>query len=177
MVVEDDEGVRELVRADARGQRLRGADRRATPTRPRGCARARGVDLLLTDVVMPDVSGRELAERLGALAPDMRILFMSGYSDEAVVRHGELSDAAAFLEKPFTEKALARKVREVLDQPQRGCTASIALLHVGEVGRARRQELVGLVVGHRAVGEEGEERRAGVGDAGRARLGLRDRRA
>jgi FixJ family two-component response regulator len=45
----------------------------------------------------------------------MRILFMSGYSDEAVVRHGELSEAAAFLEKPFTEKALARKVREVLD--------------------------------------------------------------
>ena len=82
--------------------------------------RARGVDLLLTDVVMPDVSGSELAERLGALAPDMRILFMSGYSDAAVVRHGELSDAAAFLEKPFTEKALARKVREVLDQPQRG---------------------------------------------------------
>jgi CheY-like chemotaxis protein len=76
---------------------------------------ARGIDLLLTDVVMPDVNGSELAERLGALAPDMRILFMSGYSDEAVVRHGELSEAAAFLEKPFTEKALARKVREVLD--------------------------------------------------------------
>ena len=82
--------------------------------------RARGVDLLLTDVVMPDVSGSELAQRLGALAPDMRILFMSGYSDTAVVRQGEVSAAAAFLEKPFTEKALARKVREVLDQPQRG---------------------------------------------------------
>ena len=75
----------------------------------------RGIDLLLTDVVMPEVSGSELAQRLGALEPDMRILFMSGYSDEAVVRHGELSETAAFLEKPFTEKALARKVREVLD--------------------------------------------------------------
>ena len=76
---------------------------------------SRPIDLLLTDVVMPEVSGNELAERLGALAPDMRILFMSGYSDEAVVRHGELSAAAAFLEKPFTERALASKVREVLD--------------------------------------------------------------
>ena len=66
------------------------------------------------------MSGSELAQRLGALAPDMRILFMSGYSDTAVVRQGEVSAAAAFLEKPFTEKALARKVREVLDQPQRG---------------------------------------------------------
>ena len=49
------------------------------------------------------------------LAPGMRILFMSGYSDEAVQRHGEITAAAAFLEKPFTERALARKVREVLD--------------------------------------------------------------
>ena len=56
-----------------------------------------------------------LAERLGTLAPAMRILFMSGYSDEAVHRHGVLSDSAAFLEKPFTERALMGKVREVLD--------------------------------------------------------------
>ena len=101
---------------------------------------------------MPEVSGSELAERLGALAPDMRILFMSGYSDEAVVRHGELSEAAAFLEKPFTEKALARKVREVLDVLAAARLHGVhRLLHVGEVRRARRQELVRLVVGHRAV--------------------------
>jgi FixJ family two-component response regulator len=67
---------------------------------------------VITDVVMPDMSGRELADRL---PPGIAVLFMSGYSDEAVVRHGELSETAAFLEKPFTEKALARKVREVLD--------------------------------------------------------------
>ena len=73
------------------------------------------VDLLLTDVMMPEVNGRALAERLGEIAPGMRVLFMSGYSDEAVHRHGMLGDHAAFLEKPFTERALARKVREILD--------------------------------------------------------------
>jgi len=119
MVVEDDESVRELVRLmlETHGYEVlpvADADEAAQ------LCGARAIDLLLTDVVMPDVNGSELAERLRALAPDMRILFMSGYSDEAVVRHGELSETAAFLEKPFTEKALARKVREVLDQPQRG---------------------------------------------------------
>jgi two-component system cell cycle sensor histidine kinase/response regulator CckA len=114
MVVEDDPSVRELVRLmlEANGYEVltvEGADEAA-----RLCI-ARGIDLLLTDVVMPEVSGSALAKRLGALAPDMRILFMSGYSDEAVHRQGELSSSAAFLEKPFTERALARKVREVLD--------------------------------------------------------------
>ena len=80
----------------------------------RVCA-AGGIDLLLTDVVMPQVNGSVLAERLGELAPEMRILFMSGYSDEAVHRQGMLGPSAAFLEKPFTERTLARKVREVLD--------------------------------------------------------------
>jgi CheY-like chemotaxis protein len=74
-----------------------------------------GVDLLLTDVVMPDVNGRDLAERLAVISPSMRILFMSGYSDEAVYRHGVISPNAAFIEKPFTERTLAGKVREVLD--------------------------------------------------------------
>ncbi len=73
------------------------------------------IDVLLSDVVMPGLNGRALAERLGAIAPSMRILFMSGYSDEAVHRHGVLGESAAFLEKPFTERTLTRKVREVLD--------------------------------------------------------------
>jgi PAS domain S-box-containing protein len=116
MVVEDDEGVRDLVRVmlEANGYEVltvEDADEAA-----RVCSeRAGGVDLLLTDVMMPDVNGRVLAERLGALSPSMRILFMSGYSDEAVHRHGLLGDSAAFLEKPFTERTLAAKVREVLD--------------------------------------------------------------
>jgi CheY-like chemotaxis protein len=116
MVVEDDEGVRDLVRLmlEANGYEVltaHDADEAARVCTERPC----GVDLLLTDVMMPDVNGRVLAERLGALSPSMRILFMSGYSDEAVHRHGVLGDNAAFLEKPFTERTLARKVREVLD--------------------------------------------------------------
>ena len=152
MVVEDDDGVRELVRADARGQRLRGADRRATPTRRRACApSAARIDLLLTDVVMPEVNGRELAERLGALAPEMRILFMSGYSDEAVVRHGDArAEAAAFLEKPFTERdaraqgargARPRRLRngaqQLLTSRRRRALRSFSRNH-GDQGRPRR---------------------------------------
>jgi two-component system, cell cycle sensor histidine kinase and response regulator CckA len=74
-----------------------------------------GVDLLLTDVVMPDIGGRALADRLTALFPGLRVLFMSGYSDEAVYRHGIIRPDTAFIEKPFSAAALARKVREVLD--------------------------------------------------------------
>jgi two-component system cell cycle sensor histidine kinase/response regulator CckA len=64
---------------------------------------------------MPELNGRALAERLEAMFPSLRVLFMSGYSDEAVVRHGIIRPNTAFIEKPFSELGLARKVREVLD--------------------------------------------------------------
>ena len=71
---------------------------------------------MITDVVMPQMSGRELAENLIAFRPNTRVLYMSGFTDDAVVRHGVLADGVCFIQKPFSPDALALKAREVLDQ-------------------------------------------------------------
>jgi nitrogen-specific signal transduction histidine kinase len=73
------------------------------------------IDLLLTDVVMPEMSGRELVDRFAKLRPSTKVLFMSGYTDDAIVRHGVLRPGTAYLQKPFSADTLGRKVREVLD--------------------------------------------------------------
>ncbi|MHB1024184.1 MAG: response regulator [Desulfobacteria bacterium] len=74
------------------------------------------IDLLLTDVVMPGMSGAELATRLVLHHPEMKVLYTSGYTDDAIVRHGVLDEEVSFIGKPYAPLALAKKVREVLDK-------------------------------------------------------------
>lgn len=78
-----------------------------------------GIDLLMTDVVMPQIGGRELAEKLSERFPKMHVLFTSGYTDSAAIRHGILNEGTNFLPKPFTFNELADIVRELLDRPRK----------------------------------------------------------
>jgi CheY-like chemotaxis protein len=79
----------------------------------------RTIHLLLTDVIMPQMNGRELAERLAKVRPEMKVLYMSGYTDRAVINHGILDSGIAYVQKPLVPELLARRVREVLDAPVR----------------------------------------------------------
>jgi PAS domain S-box-containing protein len=116
LVVEDDEKVRRLVREVLRKhgyEVLDAANGNAALSVAESHSGA--IHLLVTDVVMPQLSGREVADRLAALRPEMKVLFMSGYTDDAVVHHGILDANTPFIQKPFATGALARKVRDVLD--------------------------------------------------------------
>jgi CheY-like chemotaxis protein len=75
------------------------------------------IDLILSDLVMPEMGGRELAAQVRASRAGARLLFMSGYTEEAAMKRSVLDPSEAFLSKPFTPDALTRKVREVLDRP------------------------------------------------------------
>ncbi|MES2604980.1 MAG: ATP-binding protein [Pseudomonadota bacterium] len=117
LLVEDEEAVRALARQVLEGcgyTVLEAANGREA------CDLARAwhgpIDVLVSDVVMPELGGRELAEQLSLMRPGCKILFLSGYSDDAVIRHGVLQSNYAFLQKPFTPSALAQKLRAVLDQ-------------------------------------------------------------
>jgi CheY-like chemotaxis protein len=79
-------------------------------------AAGRTVDLLVTDVVMPMMNGRQLAERLLADRPELKVLYMSGYTDDAVIARGVIEAGTAFLQKPFGGDRLAQKIRELLDR-------------------------------------------------------------
>jgi len=118
LVVEDDADVRELTCQilEACGHTVLRAASAEEALRV-SAAHAGLIDLLLTDVVMPHLSGPRLAERLLAQRPGMRVLYISGYTDNAIVYHGALSTGTAFLPKPFTPASLAQKVSEVLAPP------------------------------------------------------------
>ena len=73
------------------------------------------IHLLIADVILPGPSGRELARRLAVARPDTKVVYVSGYTDDAIVHHGMLEPGLNFLQKPFTPATLARKVRDVLD--------------------------------------------------------------
>jgi two-component system, cell cycle sensor histidine kinase and response regulator CckA len=79
------------------------------------------IQLLITDVVMPKMSGKQVAENLVAKRSDLKVLFMSGYTDDAIVHHGVVDSDIAFIQKPFSEVALTEKVRNVLDNEVETC--------------------------------------------------------
>ena len=117
LVVEDEAPVRAVTRQllERNGYTvLEAPDGAAALALVDGAAGSRDIDLLLTDVIMPGMSGRELADKLKARRPNVRVLFMSGYTDDAVVRHGMLEPGLAYLEKPFRPPVLLKKVRGVL---------------------------------------------------------------
>jgi two-component system cell cycle sensor histidine kinase/response regulator CckA len=115
LLVEDEKGVRELAREylELVGYTVIEAEDGHTALEL-ASMHVGPIQLLMTDVVMPGISGRELAGRVKAIRPDIKILFMSGYTDQAVVHHGILDTDAALLQKPFTMAALAAKLREIL---------------------------------------------------------------
>jgi len=116
LLVEDEPEVRRLVE---RLLTMQGYSVLAAPGPTEALAAARAgdgpIDVLVTDVVMPGMNGRELARALATRVPGLRVLYMSGYTDAAITQHGILEPGTAFLSKPFTPDALARKLREVLD--------------------------------------------------------------
>jgi two-component system cell cycle sensor histidine kinase/response regulator CckA len=118
LVVEDDEIVRELT-AEVLGSLGYSVLQCRDPEEAKTISAARQgpIHLLLTDVVLPQMDGRSLFGLLSPLFPDMRVLYVSGYAENAIVHHGVLDAGVKFLQKPFTVESLAKKVREALDEP------------------------------------------------------------
>jgi PAS domain S-box-containing protein len=117
LVVEDEPSVRSLATHIIRHQGYRVLEAADGEEALRVAQECFGeINLLLTDVVMPRMGGKELADRLKTLRPSVKVLFISGFPDEAIARHGVLTPGIAFLQKPFSPAALAQKVREVLDR-------------------------------------------------------------
>ena len=116
LLVEDDESVREaalniLVNSGYTVLEAAGGEKALELCKTHGDS----INMLIADVVMPEMSGPELARRMKAFCPAAKVLYMSGYTDTHIVHHGVLKEGIAFLQKPFTLKSLIMKVRNVLD--------------------------------------------------------------
>jgi two-component system, cell cycle sensor histidine kinase and response regulator CckA len=119
LVVENEASVRAITRAMLELHGYRVLEAGSGEEALRICERQESaVHLLLTDVVMPEMSGPEVAQRLTCVHPEMGVVYMSGYTDDAIVRSGVRELGTAFVQKPFTSNSLARKVRDVLDAPR-----------------------------------------------------------
>jgi CheY-like chemotaxis protein len=117
LLVEDEPAILRMTRMmlERKGYSVLSA---ATPNEAEALAKIHGgtIDLLMTDVVMPEMTGRDLADRLTVLYPDIKLLFMSGYTADVIAHHGVLDDGVAFIQKPFSMGDLVKKLPEVLDE-------------------------------------------------------------
>ncbi len=117
LVVEDEEEVRKLAARILRRQGYEVLEASNGDEALLVCKKwEKSVYLLITDVVMPGMNGHTLADRLALFHPEMKVLYMSGYTDNAIVHHGILRKGVNYIQKPFTVDGLARKVREALDK-------------------------------------------------------------
>jgi two-component system cell cycle sensor histidine kinase/response regulator CckA len=116
LLVEDDAAVRELVAAMLSAQGYFVLISENPQDVGSICEQHSGrIHLLLTDLILPGTSGREIAKRVGSLRPEIKVLFMSGYTDDALIHSHGFEESFAFLQKPFSSVTLAAKIREVLD--------------------------------------------------------------
>jgi len=115
LLVEDEESVRQLVRETLAAKGYRVLEAENGEAGMAAAAQHQGtIELVITDVVMPGMGGRELVRQIGETRPETKVLYLSGYTEDAIVSDGTIESGTAFLQKPFTLQRLARKVREVL---------------------------------------------------------------
>lgn len=120
LVVENESAIRHLVQMalERHGYHILAAESGADALRVAGSHAGR-IDLLISDVVIPDMNGPEIARRLSTAHPELHTLFMSGYMDDALGEHGLGGEEVDFIQKPFSPRVLAQKVREILDRSRR----------------------------------------------------------